>query len=183
MHLAASHRARDAALLGRMGGELRAVPLSRVSPLPLRRMAELHEALPTHEAALREGHLAMAGDCALVPLLEGGELVGVAVLEAPEDRLIDVHSAFTLALAKAIVSWRATRAAAGAPLGESVPLAAHQRRRQEMLELLNRNEWNITRVAHIMGTTRRTVYMRMERYEIRRERVPRTLKPRFAGVE
>ena len=122
----------------------------------------------------------MAGDCALVPLLEGGELVGVAVLEAPEDRLIDVRSAFTLALAKAIVSWRATRAAASGPLGEPAPLAAHQRRRQELLELLNRNEWNITRVAHIMGTTRRTVYMRMTRYEINRERVPRTLKPRLA---
>ena len=40
--------------------------------------------------------------------------------------------------------------------------------------LLNRNEWNIARVARLMGVTRRTVYLRLQRYGIPRERVPRT---------
>jgi hypothetical protein len=50
--------------------------------------------------------------------------------------------------------------------------------REKLLLLLNRNEWNIARVARLMGVTRRTVYLRLQRYGIPRERVARTsLKP------
>jgi len=43
----------------------------------------------------------------------------------------------------------------------------------KLLLLLNRNEWNIARVARLMGVTRRTVYLRLQRYNIPRERVPK----------
>ena len=43
--------------------------------------------------------------------------------------------------------------------------------RQKLLLLLNRNEWNIARVARLMGVTRRTIYLRLQRYNIPRERV------------
>jgi len=43
--------------------------------------------------------------------------------------------------------------------------------REKLLLLLNRNEWNIARVARLMGVTRRTVYLRLQRYNIRAERV------------
>ncbi len=46
--------------------------------------------------------------------------------------------------------------------------------REKLLLLLNRNEWNIARVSRLMGVTRRTVYLRLQRYGIPRERVPRT---------
>jgi hypothetical protein len=49
--------------------------------------------------------------------------------------------------------------------------------REKLLLLLNRNEWNIARVARLMGVTRRTVYLRLQRYNIPRERVPKT-RPR-----
>ena len=46
--------------------------------------------------------------------------------------------------------------------------------REKLLLLLNRNEWNIARVARLMGVTRRTVYLRLRRYNIPRERVLKT---------
>ena len=50
--------------------------------------------------------------------------------------------------------------------------------REKLLLLLNRNEWNIARVARMMGVTRRTVYLRLQRYNIPRERVPKSrLRP------
>jgi hypothetical protein len=46
--------------------------------------------------------------------------------------------------------------------------------REKLLLLLNRNEWNIARVARLMGVTRRTVYLRLQRYHIPRERIRKT---------
>jgi transcriptional regulator of acetoin/glycerol metabolism len=53
--------------------------------------------------------------------------------------------------------------------------------REKLLLLLNRNEWNIARVARLMGVTRRTIYLRLQRYNIPRERVPKgRLRPATA---
>lgn len=49
--------------------------------------------------------------------------------------------------------------------------------REKMLLLLERNEWNIARVSRLMGVTRRTVYLRLERYQIPRQKIRKT-KPR-----
>jgi transcriptional regulator of acetoin/glycerol metabolism len=50
--------------------------------------------------------------------------------------------------------------------------------KEKLLLLLNRNEWNIARVSRLMGVTRRTIYLRLQRYNIPRERVPKTrLRP------
>ena len=46
--------------------------------------------------------------------------------------------------------------------------------REKLLLLLNRNEWNISRVARLMGVTRRTIYVRLARHEIPREKVSKT---------
>lgn len=46
--------------------------------------------------------------------------------------------------------------------------------REKLLLLLNRNEWNIARVARLMGVTRRTIYLRLARYNVPRERVRKT---------
>lgn len=47
--------------------------------------------------------------------------------------------------------------------------------RDKLLLLLNRNEWNISRVARLMGVTRRTIYLRLARYKIPREHVRKTV--------
>jgi hypothetical protein len=46
--------------------------------------------------------------------------------------------------------------------------------REKLLLLLSRNEWNIARVARLMGVTRRTIYLRLQRHHIPRERVPKS---------
>jgi transcriptional regulator of acetoin/glycerol metabolism len=48
--------------------------------------------------------------------------------------------------------------------------------RHRLIELLKRNEWNLARVARVLGVTRRTVYMRLKRYDIARQKVPKTVK-------
>jgi transcriptional regulator of acetoin/glycerol metabolism len=53
--------------------------------------------------------------------------------------------------------------------------------REKLLLLLNRNEWNIARVARLMGVTRRTIYLRLQRHNIPRERVPKN-RPRKLAV-
>jgi regulatory Fis family protein len=45
------------------------------------------------------------------------------------------------------------------------------RERDELLLLLNRTDWNIARVARILGVSRRTLYVRLEKYRIPREHV------------
>ena len=43
--------------------------------------------------------------------------------------------------------------------------------RERLLRLLEGNEWNIARVARILRVTRRTIYLRLARYGLPRERV------------
>ena len=48
--------------------------------------------------------------------------------------------------------------------------------REQLWLTLQQNEWNIARVARLLGVTRRTVYLRLKRYGIERKKVPKTLK-------
>jgi len=43
--------------------------------------------------------------------------------------------------------------------------------RDELLLLLNRTDWNIARVARLLSVSRRTLYVRLEKYRIPREHV------------
>jgi transcriptional regulator with GAF, ATPase, and Fis domain len=70
-----------------------------------------------------------------------------------------------------------TRAEAWESYLERTPVEDMER--EKLLLLLNRNEWNIARVARLMSVTRRTIYLRLQRYNIPRERVPKT-RPRRA---
>jgi transcriptional regulator with GAF, ATPase, and Fis domain len=45
------------------------------------------------------------------------------------------------------------------------------KQRDELLLLLNRTDWNIARVARILGVSRRTLYVRLEKYRVPREHV------------
>ena len=60
---------------------------------------------------------------------------------------------------------------------EAAPAApAHEVERRLLMDTLQRHEWNVALVARKMGVTQRTIYLRMERYGIDRQRVPKTLK-------
>jgi transcriptional regulator of acetoin/glycerol metabolism len=48
--------------------------------------------------------------------------------------------------------------------------------RAQLIALLDRNEWNIARVARLMRVTRRTIYLRLDRYGVERKRVRKTVR-------
>jgi transcriptional regulator of acetoin/glycerol metabolism len=95
---------------------------------------------------------------------------------------LDRLQKFTRIIAKAV----GTTTVATAPLTtdawqtylERTPVEDMER--EKLLLLLNRNEWNIARVARMMGVTRRTVYLRLRRYDIPRERIYKTQARRRA---
>jgi len=47
--------------------------------------------------------------------------------------------------------------------------------RRQLVSLLDRNEWNIARVARLMGVTRRTIYNRIERLGIERRKIVKAI--------
>ena len=100
---------------------------------------------------------------ALRPLLEEGELVGALFLDEPKLLEPDRLPPFLLALAKAV-------SAAEAPVRPRFDHGALLER------ALDENAWNVARVARTLGVTRRTIYMRMQRFGILRRRVPKVLK-------
>jgi len=124
----------------------------------------------------------------LVPVFQDEALVALLYVDSLDPHFCDAHdlerlSKFSRIVAKAIAD-------TAAPPGRAIPTDAWETylertpvedlEREKLLLLLNRNEWNIARVARLMGVTRRTVYLRLQRYSIPRERVPKTrAKPSF----
>jgi transcriptional regulator with GAF, ATPase, and Fis domain len=124
---------------------------------------------------------------AVVPVFEAEELVALLYVDssdphfcAPTD--LERLQKFGKIVAKAVAD------AVGRPSGESAAESWERYlertpvddiEREKLLLLLNRNEWNIARVARLMGVTRRTIYLRLARYKIPREKVRKT-KPRAA---
>lgn len=119
---------------------------------------------------------------AMFPVFEGDDLIALLYVDSvvthfcqPSD--VERLGEFSRMLAKAVrpESERgpAEREAAGwEAYLERTPVEDIER--QKLLLLLNRNEWNIARVARLMGVTRRTVYLRLRRYNIPRERIYKT---------
>jgi transcriptional regulator of acetoin/glycerol metabolism len=78
---------------------------------------------------------------------------------------------FGTAIAQAVL---AAESGAGAPrVRDTNPT---EEARLQLLSLLERNEWNLAKVARLMGVTRRTVYMRLRSFGIERRRVPKLYK-------
>ncbi len=124
----------------------------------------------------------------MVPVMAGDGLAAVLYVDSldphfctPQD--LERLTKFSRIIAKAVgesvrtVERAPSRADAWESYLERTPVEDMER--EKLLLLLNRNEWNIARVARLMGVTRRTIYLRLQRYNIPRERVPKT-RPRRA---
>lgn len=156
--------------------------------------------------ALRRGETFYVADCAserritlaadrpvpasfaMVPVLQEEHLLALLYVDSQEPHFCDSHDLERLAKFSRIIAKSVTETAAprrGSPDAwetylERTPVEDMER--EKLLLLLNRNEWNIARVARMMGVTRRTVYLRLQRYNIPRERVPKSrLKPAAAS--
>jgi len=118
----------------------------------------------------------------VVPVQSGGLLSALVYLDSAEPRFCTPHDLerlgkFARIIAKAVSDSRRPDRDRGAPETwqaylERTPIRDMER--DKLLLLLNRNEWNIARVARLMGVTRRTVYLRLQRHGIPRERVRRS---------
>ncbi len=120
----------------------------------------------------------------VVPVLQDSILVALLYIDAAEPHFLNNAdrerlSKFARIIAKAVTQSaggpKTSRAEAWETYLERTPVEDMER--EKLLLLLNRNEWNIARVARLMGVTRRTIYLRLQRHNIPRERVPKN-RPR-----
>jgi hypothetical protein len=125
-----------------------------------------HEQLRSGEHAEDEN-----GRFHLYPIFDddGGALVAVLCLEGAEKTVAIEVAAFSASLAKAVQKAKSTPQRSTADYLSSV--SSEDLEKERLLLLLDRNEWNIARVARLMGVVRRTIYLRLERYNITREHV------------
>lgn len=134
-----------------------------VCSLDLGHVAAVQKLWNSQELALHSGRRVATDTHTIFPLMNAGELVGALVLDEPRQLDPDRMAAFLVALAKAVT-------AAEVPVKPRVDHGALLQR------TLDENAWNVARVARTLGVTRRTVYMRMQRFGIARRRVPKILK-------
>jgi len=151
----------------------------------------------SHEAAFRRGETFYVADraaerrlphgsdrqgpasFAVAPVIHEEELIALLYVDSHEPHFCDTHdlerlNKFSRIVAKAVTE-TAPRRGSGPDAWETYleRTPVEDMEREKLLLLLNRNEWNIARVARLMGVTRRTVYLRLQRYNIPRERVPK----------
>jgi transcriptional regulator with GAF, ATPase, and Fis domain len=115
----------------------------------------------------------------IVPAFSGEQLVALLYADSLEpyfctrhdqQRLADLSTLVGKALgAKNELASRDANESWAEYLEASDPIFNKQR--DELLLLLNRTDWNIARVARILGVSRRTLYVRLEKYRIPREHV------------
>jgi transcriptional regulator with GAF, ATPase, and Fis domain len=117
----------------------------------------------------------------VVPVFKGDDLLALLYVDSRDPHFCEPHDIERLTKLSRIVA----KAVAGDETTASEPPETVWRsylertpledmEREKLLLLLNRNEWNISRVARLMGVTRRTIYMRLARHKIPREKVPKT---------
>jgi DNA-binding NtrC family response regulator len=107
----------------------------------------------------------------LIPLDEAGRTLGALYVGAPHrvavgPDALDVVAPILLAALKAADNPTAVRSAVDAYL-ESTP--ADEVEREQLRLLLSRNDWNIARVARLLGVSRVTVYHRLAKYGLSRD--------------
>lgn len=168
-HIVAEYKARAAAAVAVDDGEL----TTFAGEIPLSRLTALQLLWKVQQKTLRAGRPVVGDDSGLVPLMDGRQLVGLLLVEGGEG--VDPRAACVVALAAALKAGR-DEAARPDP-GDGEMLTDAEIERQRLLVALQRNEWNIARVARLLGVTRRTIYMRLARHKIPRRRVPKTLRP------
>lgn len=133
-------------------------------------------------AAFAQGHLLVEsgtkGSSAIVPIRSNERLMGLLYVRTGEARFSDDRDRKAL-VQFARIAAMALSAPPELPIPESAVdlylerTALEDIARQQLLVLLERNEWNISRVARLTGVTRATIYNRIAKLGIERRRVPK----------
>lgn len=132
--------------------------------------------------------LGAVASVAVVPVLDDGSVAALLYVDSEAARFLDDGGLERLGKFSRIVAKAVGVAAADITsrlAAEPAPQAAAKRgSREELLGALRSHEWNIARAARVLGVTRRTIYLRLARFGIPRERIRkgdlRRLRPRPA---
>lgn len=132
----------------------------------------LAEGTPMYRQRLERSYL-------LLPCADGGLVSGLLYVELglTSRRVPAAHLATFAGILGRALRTRAGLAPAPAdpaPVVEAGESLAPDAERENLVLLLERNEWNVSRVARLLGVTRMTVYNRLKRYKVPRERVRKT---------
>jgi hypothetical protein len=141
----------------------------------------------THRTALMSGELFVesinTGSRAVVPILNATRLTGLLYVRTDDARFTDDRDRNAL-IQFARIAAMALSAPPELPVPETAVDLYLERTgsddvaRQQLLVLLDRHEWNIARVARVMGVTRATIYNRIARLGIERRHVPKAGVPK-----
>jgi hypothetical protein len=159
------------------GGALFAVETDRLVPcvtlgLDLERLTEIRAQWEHSRPTLERGRMRLEADSILAPVNDGDHLKGVLYLDRPH-RFDEAETEMLRGLLARGLSAPSVPTTVAAFLSAISP---EDLAREHLLLILQRNEWNIARVARLLGVTRPTVYSRLGRYGIDRKKVPKTLK-------
>ncbi|MCU0242919.1 MAG: GAF domain-containing protein, partial [Vicinamibacteria bacterium] len=127
---------------------------------------------------------------AVMPVFDGETLLALLFVDSTDPHFCDGHDLDRLQKFSRIIAKAVGDSSAGSSQGSVADWQTYLERtpvedleREKLLLLLNRNEWNIARVSRLMGVTRRTIYLRLQRYNILRERIYKTRNRRAARLD
>jgi len=140
----------------------------------LERLSQGRSTVAANRFLLQRGESVAADGITLLPLMGQAGLVGVVLLEGGDFPIEGTDLILTAIVAAVMVAMSPRPLTSD--LDQFVGIRSDEVERHRLVELLKRNEWNLARVARVLGVTRRTVYMRLKRYDIARQKVPKTVK-------
>lgn len=161
------------------GGRPRLVVANAVSQLDLDQAARLRA---THQAQLDAGEtvcLNSAGALYLVPILDP-QFVGLLYVKLERRLSAELEGELRRLAKLAVIALRGDASERVQNRAENEAYLRHMSEddllRDKMLLALNEHEWNIARVARLLGLNRRTIYLRLERWGLARRRIVKGTK-------
>ena len=139
-----------------------------VRGLAMPRLMEASDLWTHGREVLSSGGTILSAERALTPILCGELLQGLLYLTTPRAFDPRASSAFIGAIGRALDT------SASGLQGEA-PINLQPGGKEELLSALHRSEWNLARAARMISCSRRTIYLRMQRYGIDRKRVPKSV--------
>jgi len=141
--------------------------------VPLSRLTTLQTVWKSQAKDLRAGRRVMGDGYRILPLMDGPGLTGLLLIEGAAG--VELTNPAVVALAATLKASHAHPPQNDAA-SHAETVSGGEIERLRLIAALERHEWNIARVARLVGVTRRTIYLRLKRYKIDRRRVPKTLK-------
>jgi len=114
-----------------------------------------------------------AQSAAVAPVVHQRELVGLLYVDTVEARFLateDIEGLRQLARVAAVAVTSTSESPREAIESYLERMSEDAVARDQLVVLLKRNEWNIARVARLLGLTRATIYNRLARFGIARQR-------------